>query len=492
VKAPFFFSIKTKFVLTAALIMALSSITWGSWAWYNEKQHLFEKLEGQGKLLLTSLKAPIINAIVYEEIGQVEDVGLLDNFVGEIVGNHELPTPYAFITDQEGKVLAHNHYEEFGKRYHDPLTLAALAGDNVQSRIVRDAPVIGPVLDMAMPLRISGKSWGMLRIGLSMIPMEGDLSILRMQILSFSALFFLIGTAIFYLIGRTMSRPLEQLSDAMADVNHESLEVTAAPRQRNDEIGLLQESFNEMLMRLKQSEQERQRAVSQMIQNEKLATIGKIVAGVAHEVNNPLAAISTSIYNLGGKAPQELKRYIEILKKGVHRIEAIVRQLTDFSRVNTLDLRPVPSDLFFKEAAGFAGMALKGTDLRFVGTDSCPPTTLDIDKGKLHQVVLNLILNALDASPQQGIIEFLAYCHDGFYFLVVTDQGSGIPLEDREKIFEIFHTTKPAGEGSGIGLAICRSIVEMHRGEIILESRQGMTTFIVKIPLGRGDFHGQA
>ncbi|MBI1921451.1 MAG: HAMP domain-containing protein [Geobacter sp.] len=491
-KAPLIFSLKTKFILIAAIIVALSSIMWGSWVWHNEKRHLFEKLEGDGKLLLTALKAPIINAMTYEEIGVIDDVDMLDNFVEEIVGSHQLPTTYAFIIDRDGKVLAHNDYGEFGKTYRDPLTLAALTGDDFMSKVAPEGRENGPVLDLALPLKVSGERWGALRVGLSMAPLERQLASLRVQVLTFSGLFFLLGTAIFYVVGHAISKPLQQLASAMADVNHETLEAKLLPQKRRDEIGLLQESFLDMLRRLQTSEQERQRAVAQMIRNEKLATIGKIVAGVAHEVNNPLAAISACIYNLEGNVPHELRRYTEILKSGVQRIETIVRQLTDFSQARALDLQPVSSSVFFKEAAGFAAMALKKLDVTLVSIDSCPPMVLQIDKGKLHQVVLNLILNAADAAPSDSAIEFLAYCHDDFYFLAVRDKGAGIPPEEKEKIFEIFYTTKPAGEGSGIGLAICRSIVEMHRGEIFFESSPGETTFIVKIPVDGGDVNGQA
>ena len=128
-------------------------------------------------------------------------------------------------------------------------------------------------------------------------------------------------------------------------------------------------------------------------------------------------------------------------------------------------------------------MALKKSDIRFNVTDNCQPTVLEIDKGKLHQVVLNLLVNAADASPPHCSVELTAQRQDDEYCLTVKDQGAGIPPGDIERIFDIFYTTKPAGEGTGIGLALCKSIVELHKGTIKVESHPGETSFTVRIPL---------
>jgi signal transduction histidine kinase len=478
-KTPLLFSLKTKFALATAMLVAIFTVTWGSIAAHEEKAHLFHNLEYSGRLLTASLKAPIINGMILGEMGVMP--GLLDNFVEEIVKNADAPTSYAFITDEHGKVLVHNRFDAYGKFYNDPLTRAALAGPGYRSRIVNDGSE--NILDMAMPLRVSGKSWGALRIGLSMTPMEKKYEEFVVRLVMFSTLFFLAGTVIFYILGRAMSRPLEQLSWAMSHIDLGTFNARPLPSRR-DEIGLLQESFHDMLGRLRQSEQERQDGLNYMIQNEKMATIGKIVAGVAHEINNPLAAISACIYKIEQKIHPEAENSMEILKAGMQRIETIVHQLTDFSRVGTLELQYVASDVFFREAEAFAVMALKKRKAHFVATDKClPPVVLHIDKGKLHQVLLNLLLNATAASPEAGSVELSARTSGESYILAVTDHGAGIPAEDRERIFDIFYTTKTAGVGNGIGLAVCKSIVDLHRGSIGVESKPGETTFSVTIPL---------
>jgi signal transduction histidine kinase len=303
------------------------------------------------------------------------------------------------------------------------------------------------------------------------------------KVVSFSILFFLVGTSLFYFVGQTISRPIQNLAGAISDINPQTLTVNL-PEARNDEIGLLQESFSAMLVRLRESDNERQQVFSSLIQSEKLATIGKLVAGVAHEVNNPLTAISSSIYYLEKESSESVGTQTVLLKQGLARIQKIVQQLSDFSRAGNLAIESVPSDLFFQEAATFCAMALKKRPVFFKAYDSCvPPVTVRMDKAKMHQVVLNLLMNAADACGTKGMIRISALANDTDYIINVTDNGEGIPEDIQKHIFEIFFTTKPVGKGTGMGLAICRNIIDMHNGAIDVSSKPGETVFTVHIPL---------
>lgn len=477
-----FISIKTQFVLIAMLLVALSSALWGAFAWKTERDLLYRNLESEGRQMLTSLTSPIINALLYEEMGVIEEGGLLDNFIEEIKKNPSLSVVSAFVTDQNGKVLAHTQYTEYGKQYTDPLTKAAITEGRYQASLQRQSGQSESVLNMAMPLHIYQKSWGALRVVVSTAPLETQLQALAKRIAATSMAFFLLGMAASYLIGRSMARPLQRLSEIMTSVSTDNLLVELPP-DRPDEIGRLQESFRTMLERLRQSEAERKRALTQLVQSEKLASLGKIVAGVAHEVNNPLGAINASIYNLEQKSGNHL-RNIEIIKQGVERIERIVRQLSDFSRTASLELQPLASDSFFNECAEFSRVALKRFDVQLATEDRCtPPIKLQLDKGKIQQVLLNLLFNAAQASPPRAKIHLSAQHTHDYYQLAVADQGTGIPPEAQHTVFDIFYTTKQAGEGTGIGLAICKSIVEMHGGTITFTSCPGKTVFTVSLPL---------
>ncbi len=477
-----FISIKTQFVLIAMLLVALSSTLWGVFAWKTERNLLYSNLENEGRQMLTSLSSPIINALLYEEMGVIEEGGLLDNFIEEIMKNSSLKVISAFVTDQNGKVLAHNQYTEYGKQYNDLLTRAAITEGRYQASLQKQPGQSESMLNMAMPLHIYQKSWGALRVVVSTAPLEAQLQGLAKRIAATSLAFFLLGMAASYLIGRSMARPLQRLSEIMASVSTDNLLVELPP-DRPDEIGKLQESFRTMLERLRQSEAERKRAVTQLVQSEKLASLGKIVAGVAHEVNNPLGAINASIYNLEQKSGNQL-RNMEIIKQGVERIERIVRQLSDFSRTASLELQPLASDSFFNECAEFSRVALKRFDVQLATEDRCtPPIKLQLDKGKIQQVLLNLLFNAAQASPPRAKIHLSAQHTHDYYQLEVADQGTGIPTEAQRTVFDIFYTTKQAGEGTGIGLAICKSIVEMHGGTITFTSCPGKTVFTVSLPL---------
>ena len=174
---------------------------------------------------------------------------------------------------------------------------------------------------------------------------------------------------------------------------------------------------------------------------------------------------------------------LEIIKQGTERIRKIVNQLNDFSRAGSLDLQSIDSSRFFLECFEFARVAVSRRPVRLKGRDDCcTPCTLSLDKGKIQQVVLNLLINAADASEPGAEILFITGCSGPFYRIQVQDSGCGIPEADIGRIFDIFYTTKQAGEGTGIGLAICKSIVEMHGGSIQVASRPGETVFTVLIP----------
>lgn len=477
-----FVSLRTRFMLVALLLTLLISAIWSYWVWQHERAQLHSQIEQQGSILVSTMAIPIVNALLYEELGVIEEGGLLDNFVAEIMTNPQLKPLYAIVIGRDGRVLAHNRLAEFGVTYADPLTRAAL--DRRDVGWVETVVDNQPALDFSAPLAIAGKSWGCLRVGVSLVPLQQELQKLAGRVLGF-CLFFSVGALlVFAIIGNRFSAPLITLAAQMEKVPEEN-RIYQPPKRRGDEIGQLQQSFARLLERLNRAEEEREQTVARLIENERLATIGKLVSGVAHEINNPLAGIQATLFNMQRECTSgSSQRYVDTVQKEIDRIGAIVHQLLDLSRAGALEMEPIITGDLFKELNTFAQMTLRPRLVNFTAKDLCPGKIVHVDRDKLYQVVLNLLLNAADAAGENGRVALRAYEYEGDYCLQVADNGPGVPPELREKIFELFFTTKPPGKGHGIGLATCRSIVERHGGRLeVMTSEWGGAAFVVRFPL---------
>lgn len=476
-----FVSLRTRFMVIAVLLTLVISAIWGYWSWQRERANLHQRLEREGAMLVSTMAIPIVNALLYEELGIIEEGGLLDNFVTEIMANPQLKPLYAIVIGSDGRVLAHNRLAEFGETYTDPLTQSALDSTGVtwfETRFENH-----PALDFSSPLAISGKRWGCLRVGVSLVPLQHELQVLAGRVFSFCLVFSVGALVIFAIIGNRLSKPLSTLAAQMEKVPDQT-RAYQPESIRHDEIGQLQHSFARLLERLNRAEEEHEQSVNRLVENERLATVGKLVSGIAHEINNPLAGIQATLFNMQRECAGSSQRYVDIVQKEIDRIGAIVRQLLDLSRAGALEMEQIVTSDLFKELHTFAQMTLKPRLVNFTAHDHCPNRIVTVDRDKLYQVALNLLLNAADAAGEGGRVALLAYENDGDYCLEVADDGPGVSLEQQEQIFELFFTTKPPGKGHGIGLTTCRSIVERHDGRLeVKRSEWDGAAFVARFQL---------
>jgi len=463
-------------MLLAMLLTLLFSGLWGEWAWVREREQLFDRLHSQGEMLVSSMAIPIINALLYEELGIIAEGGLLDNFVADIMANRQFKPLYAMVIGNDGQVLAHNRLPEFGEIYADPLTRAALSS----AKIMRTTTEFEgePALDFAAPLAIAGKRWGSLRVGVSLLPLRQELNVLARSIIGF-ALFFSTGAlVVFYFAGQKLAKPITVLAETMETMDVDT--PSYFPRKvRRDEIGRLERSFHDLLERLRQSEAERQRSMEKLVDSERFVTVGKLVSGIAHEINNPLSGIQGALYHIEKACDVSAHAYLKAADQGIERISRIVGQLLDLSRADDLYLEPVDSATFFEELALFAKMAIKKKNCRLQAIDHFPRQTIYLDSDRIHQTVLNLVLNAAEAVAvdKESIVRLETFVLDQGYAIRVIDNGPGIPPETQRQIFEPFFTTKGPGQGTGMGLAIARTIAEKHAGRLECRSAPGQGTF---------------
>ena len=314
------------------------------------------------------------------------------------------------------------------------------------------------------------------------------------------------------LLGLTMvGRPLAKLAQKARNIGAGDLSGRLNLRQR-DEIGELAREFDGMCDRLAQARsslagetEARVRAIEQLRHADRLATVGKLASGIAHEVGTPLgvALVRANMISSGRVDGEEAREGARIIGEQVERIARIIRQLLDFARGRSVrppgeGLRRAPVDvasLVEKTLSLVQPLADKRQlTLDFHAAPGLPKPS--VDEGQIQQVLLNLVVNAIHASDHPGTVVVdisvanttapadLGGAKGEYLCLSVADQGVGIPPEILPRIFEPFFTTKSVGEGTGLGLSVAYGIVREHGGWIDVQSaaREG-TRFFVYLPL---------
>jgi two-component system NtrC family sensor kinase len=279
-------------------------------------------------------------------------------------------------------------------------------------------------------------------------------------------------------------RPILSLNQVMRRAGRGDLGVRAAA-SRDDEVGELGAAFNRMMDELERSRDLEMTRRTQLAHTEKMAAVGTLAAGVAHEVNNPLGGVLTCLENLRvNPSDEEMRsRYLALIQSGVERIQRTVANLLDFSRQRPLHLEPVSLNQSLHHVVDLAAYQLrKGrVEVRFALHAGDPQVTAD--RSQMEQLFLNLVLNALQAMPEGGTLTLHTNISDGQALVEVRDTGEGIAPEIRDRIFDPFFTTRGVGGGTGLGLAVSDSIVAAHGGRIEVSSEVGAgASFRVWLP----------
>ncbi|MFA3783739.1 nitrogen regulation protein NR(II) [Melioribacteraceae bacterium 4301-Me] len=224
---------------------------------------------------------------------------------------------------------------------------------------------------------------------------------------------------------------------------------------------------------------------AQVNQSEKLAVIGQLAAGVAHEIGNPLASISSLVQILQRRSKDEfISEQLANIKENIDRISKIVRELVDFSRPPTYEIGLFDLTDIIKTALGIVKYDKRVKKVKFESELEKNLPKVAVPADQLLQVFVNILLNALDAIEGEGNIFVKSYSKDNHVFIEITDDGCGMDKNIIEKIFDPFFTTKETGKGTGLGLSVSYGIIKKINGEIKVKSEPGKgSTFTVIIPI---------
>jgi len=282
-------------------------------------------------------------------------------------------------------------------------------------------------------------------------------------------------------------RPMSELQDRIAQVREGNLTVSVKFADRNDEIGDLGKDFNDMVRQLRESREEIQRLHrTQMSRAEHLATLGELAAGLAHEIRNPLAGIAGVIEIIGRDLPKESpsRSVLKDVRSEVLHINKIVSELLEIARPKQPDFHESDLNATAEHAVMFAKDQADTRGISLELSKDPDGVVLEHDAGQIHQVLLNLLLNAVQACDQGGKVAVQVGHTEEAAELTVVDTGKGIPPELLANIFRPFFTTK--GTGTGLGLSLARRMVEGHGGKIDVTSWPGKgSRFVVTLPLRR-------
>jgi signal transduction histidine kinase len=277
-----------------------------------------------------------------------------------------------------------------------------------------------------------------------------------------------------FVLAYLIQRPMVELQEKMELVSKGDLNVAVSFSERNDEIGDLGRNFNHMMQQLRESREEIERLHrTQMSRAEHLATLGELATGLAHEIRNPLAGIAGVIEIVGRDLPSTspARAVVKDVRLEIARISRTLTDLLETARPRRPEVRRSNLNTTVEHAVMLARQQVLSRPIKIELRKAADLAEVEHDSDQIHQVLLNLLLNAVQAMEGAGTVRVEIGSRESYASVVVSDTGRGITPQNLPNIFRPFYTTK--GDGTGLGLSLAHRIVEDHHGRIEVSSVVG-------------------
>ncbi|RNC67918.1 MAG: hybrid sensor histidine kinase/response regulator [Desulfuromonadales bacterium] len=498
-----------KFFALFTLLIAIISVSFTILFFHQQRSTLEANIAGEGKLL-ARLLAHNSRLGVFAENGEL----LKDSIEGILQNDGVL---FVSVISAEGKALREQPHKNMLKtpergfpHWSTRLERVKKATEPVMLEGNDIFEFWAPVVSMSLfpdaeslffgkEATTSGKTIGYVRIIVDKEPLRKKLEILLLTSVIMATGFLLLATILSYMIVRRITRPLERLT---AEIK--SLEQGGAfepvPVQTRDEIGRLTSAFNHMAETLKKRDAEKEILAEELRHAQKMEAIGTLAGGVAHDFNNILTAIVGfgTLLQRSLKPDNPYRIYVDQILTAADRATTLVKRLLAFGRKQVIAPRPTNLNDIVKSIEKLL-LRLVSEDIDFTLSLANEQLVCHVDSGQIDQILMNLVTNARDAMPGGGTISLSTasdFLDEGFFgpveeikpgryaILTVSDTGTGMDEETRERIFDPFFTTKEVGKGTGLGLSMVYGIVKQHNGFITVDSElEKGTTLRIYLPI---------
>lgn len=452
---------------------------------HREVRAIFEEHKNRGILTAEYIAQLNYDSVIFFDNEPVEED------INKRIDNNLI---YVIFYDRENKPFAANdfikgYYDIYADSNLDPevekgdyfLELKNIATEKKTGRYLR-------VMEIEVPIYVEGSStkWGSIKIGLSLEEMQAEERKTRLMLILIGCSGLLIGVGGAALMARRITKPLDKLVDGTVKISKGDFSQ-AIDIDTQDEIGELAQSFNEMSQQLQLTRKRMEAANRRLIQAEKLASIGRISASIAHEIRNPLTSVKLNIQKV--MESEDLddidKEHLDISQEGIGHIENFIKELLNFTRVSELQLNFFSVEQIVDESIKMIRNTLKLKDVELAKEVQERLPQVLVDGDKIRQVLLNILHNACEAVDKGGKITIALSLLKGRrgqkVRIRISDNGPGIPKKNKENIFEPFYTTKSTG--IGLGLANARKIIVQHKGSIHdVENEGSGACFDILIP----------
>ena len=490
------YSIRIPLFWKFAIISTIVVVIFGSvniyLLWSSVYQSFEQEIDKRCKVLAKIVAEKSLDPIVYD------NSLALDNILNE-VRQSDPSISYIFILNNTNELIA----QTYDIRIPDKLiTVNSLQSNGFNIEVIKTNNYKYPVIrDIAYPI-LNGEI-GVVRLGIVEEHIQAELYEATKTLILMIVVFLIVGLLGAFFFSYIITKPIKRISRKAQVINLNYIDVEEHNMSRdrvfplfnikvNDELDVLLAKFSEMLNRLRASYIDIRETQDALVQAEKMASLGTLSAGVAHEINNPISGIKNCVNRII-KNPENIEQnanYMILIKEAINKIENVVQHLLNFSRKQDLSFEKICINSVIKSAVVLTEYKLVSNNIS-LETWCKEKLYINGSSNHLDQVFVNLILNSIDAINERrktnpgllGEIDIDINRKANKLVIILKDNGIGIPEDIANKVFDPFFTSKEVGKGTGLGLSVTFNLIKEHKGNIYFNSLSQMgTEFVIELP----------